>query len=207
MSRAIFKLNDLSKLQPRANINPPRTLLFAPFIPFIVIFCQVIETKDKSDLGRLHTFVASIKSAHTVSEPAAKMNRLFQALYGIAHRYTNICTSKPQTGQVQDAMMGTYLASMGFMNMEPPHGDQHEQAKGSTQHAGAISGQSSTGYRDILADNSRTGPRALNPVMWLGNGSQLEDWFYHNQAMMEILDSSGELRTEPGSGDKEAQHI
>jgi hypothetical protein len=32
--------------------------------------------------------------------------------------------------------------------------------------------------------------RGVNPVIWMGNGAQLEDWFYSNQQMMEFLEES-----------------
>jgi hypothetical protein len=49
-------------------------------VPFIVVFCRIIETKDKTDLTCLGTFVASIQPAADASEAAAKLHRLFQVL-------------------------------------------------------------------------------------------------------------------------------
>jgi hypothetical protein len=176
-----------------------RTLLFAPFIPFIVIFCHVIETRDQLDLERLHTFIESIKSAPTVSESATKMHRLFQALYVIAHRYVDY----PGACQTdEDAVMETYLASMGFSAATAPNpqqDDQHQQRMAqSFQRMGNIVGQGGgTGHGQMPINNAGNEQRTTNPIMWLGNGAQLEDWFYHNQAMMEIIESSTESGTEP----------
>lgn len=67
------------------------TILFAPFVPFIVLFCQVIETRDRTDLARLQGFVVSIQSSNTreggVSEPVDRLCRLFQVLYSVASHY------------------------------------------------------------------------------------------------------------------------
>lgn len=180
--------------------------MFAPFIPFIVIFCQVIETRDQSDLERLHTFITSIKLAHTVSESATKMTRLFQALYGIARRYVDFRAANPEANPMQDATMESYLSSMGFLTTEQLDGVRHEWVtdEGPGQPGDdAVAGQGSTANMEMGANNTtRTGQRATNPMMWLGHGAQLEDWLYHNQAMMDILESSDDLYAEPGNIDR-----
>ena len=74
-----------------------RTILFAPFVPFIVLFCQVIETKDRTDLSRLQAFVVSIQSRNggngSVSEAVDRLCRLFQVLYSVASHYVESHTS------------------------------------------------------------------------------------------------------------------
>ncbi|GKT59840.1 fungal specific transcription factor domain-containing protein [Colletotrichum tofieldiae] len=91
------------------------TLLFAPFIPFIVVFCPVMETQDQADLALLRAFVKSIRSASTVSEPAAKMLHLFQVLYSISQRYIDLGMSR-QHGDESFSVpqMDTDLAALGF---------------------------------------------------------------------------------------------
>ncbi len=64
-----------------------RIILYAPFVPFIVLFCQVIESKDTADLARLQAFVASLQIHSNISEPVEKLRRLFQVLYGVASQY------------------------------------------------------------------------------------------------------------------------
>ncbi|KXH67887.1 fungal specific transcription factor, partial [Colletotrichum salicis] len=56
------------------------TILFSPFVPFIVTFCQVIETSDTSDLARLQGLVTSIQGAKEFTEASARLYRLFQVL-------------------------------------------------------------------------------------------------------------------------------
>ncbi|KAH7142024.1 fungal-specific transcription factor domain-containing protein [Dactylonectria macrodidyma] len=131
------------------------TLLYAPFISFIVIFCQVIETQNKTDLAHLHTFVTSIQSALTVSDAASRMHRLFQVLHSVALRYVEFRICTPHGCQTQaSAEMNTYLAALGFL----------------------VAG---------LSEGQRA---AANPMMTMGNETQLEDWFYSNQAIMELLE-------------------
>lgn len=166
----------------------------------------MIETRDQSDLERLHTFITSIKLAHTVSESATKTTRLFQALYGIARRYVDFRAANPEANPMQDATMESYLSSMGFLTTEHIDGVQHEWVTGGgPDQSGAhiVAGQGSTANLNMAANSTtRTGQRATNPMMWLGHGAQLEDWLYHNQAMMDILESSDDLYAEPGSTDR-----
>ncbi|KAM0280065.1 hypothetical protein ACHAQH_004261 [Verticillium albo-atrum] len=162
------------------------TLLFAPFIPFIVIFCQVIETQDQEDLARLHAFITSIKNAPTVSDAAARMHRLFQVLYSVALRYVEFRVSTPPAQQAQaNAEMNTYLAQLGF---PATAGDSSMAAGAGAELGGQQTQQPATafdgGFSGGMGDATMQG---ANPMMWMGNTAQLEDWFYSNQQMMGLL--------------------
>jgi hypothetical protein len=155
-------------------------LLFAPFTPFIALFCQVIETQDERDLASLHSFITSTESAPTVSEAAAKMYRLFQVLYSVAIRYIEFRTSTPPADQTQaNAELNTYLTALGF----PPVGPEQRQDQ---QMPGLNQGQPAFG--SMGDGNMVDGVGGQNPMMWMGNTAQLEDWFNSNQQMMELLE-------------------
>ncbi|GJC86416.1 putative transcriptional regulatory protein C11D3.07c [Colletotrichum liriopes] len=165
------------------------TLLFTPFIPFIVIFCQVIETQDNADLDHLGAFVASIQPAAAASDAAAKLCRLFQVLYNVAARYAEL--SGPYNGHPETTEeMNMYLKLLGV-----PHGEegnaseQHRQEfahdlEGDFAH-GACGDGTSTG-------EAQTGPIVMNPMMRMGNGAQLEEWFYRNQDLMQSFQTSAD---------------
>jgi hypothetical protein len=174
-------LSCLKSCLKSGKLIPPRTLLFAPFVPFIVIFCNVIETQDQMDLARLHEFITSIQSAPTVSDAAGKMHRLFQVLYSVALRYIEFRISTPPENQMQaSAEMDTYLAALGL----PPQQPQHA---GAADFGSAAAGFAPDGMGDdAMGDVQRTG----FPTMWMGNGAQLDDWFYSNQAMMGLMQQS-----------------
>lgn len=161
--------------------------MFAPFIPFIVIFCNVIETHDQNDLAHLHDFVTSIQSAPTVSDAAAKMHRLFQVLYSVALRYVEFHVSTPPENQMQaSAEMDTYLAALGFPSTAPGGGGMHQQQ----QHTGyptSTAGPAYTPATSMGDENMADAQRNGYPMMWMGNSAQLEDWFYSNQAMMGLV--------------------
>ncbi|KAJ4255400.1 hypothetical protein NW762_009395 [Fusarium torreyae] len=160
------------------------TLLFAPFIPFIVVFCQVIETQDQTDLARLHSFCTSIESSIPLSDAAAKTHRLFQVLYTVALRYIEFRTTTPPADQTQaSAELNTYLAALGFPPAGLNNGGQ-QQAQMNPAQGGAFSQP----LGDLSMLDGTEGQRGANPMMWMGNTAQLGEWFNSNQQMMELLE-------------------
>ncbi|KAM0343698.1 hypothetical protein ACHAPU_008289 [Fusarium lateritium] len=160
------------------------TLLFAPFIPFIVVFCQVIETQDQTDLARLHSFCTSVDTTIPLSDAAGKTHRLFQVLYTVALRYIEFRTTTPPPDQTQaSAELNNYLAALGF----PPAG----LGVGGQQATQMNPGQTSA-FPQQLGDlgmlDDAEGQRGANTMMWMGNTAQLGEWFNSNQQMMELLE-------------------
>lgn len=161
-------------------IGSSRTLLFAPFVPFIVVFCHVMETRDHADLARLEAFVNSIHAATTVSEPAAKMHRLFQVLHNIATRYLELGGMGDNHGKQSSVpSMDTQLAALGF-----PHAEHWEMNNAPTDFDFGIDG--------LQQHNQQ--PQPLNSILWAGNELQLEEWLYNSQASMETLQSGDSSR-------------
>lgn len=149
------------------------TLLFAPFSPFIVIFCHVIETQDQSYLSHLHAFVESIKSAPAVSDAAARMYRLFLVLYNVAVRYIEFRTAQ-QPGQAPAcAEMDEYLSALG-LSAPPVH------------QSGSQSLSTEPSYEFIR----RESVQGEEPMMWMGNEAGLDGWFSSNRAIMGLLQES-----------------
>ncbi|RDW70919.1 fungal specific transcription factor domain-containing protein [Aspergillus mulundensis] len=66
------------------------SILFVPFVPFIVLFCHAIETGAVEDLNQMRAFVTSIESACPNSPAIAKHHRLFQVFYTVAQRYRDL---------------------------------------------------------------------------------------------------------------------
>lgn len=156
----------------RTPLTAARTILFAPFVPFIVLFCQVIETRDAADLARLEAFVATLQPYPTVTDAVERFRRLFQVLYNIAAQHvasqSGMGRDAPQLGVTE---VDTCLATLGFPSQP-------------------IVGQQEPGYFPGGAGNQGDPclQRGVNPMMWMGNGTQLEDWFYNNQQMMTFLE-------------------
>ncbi|KAI9930802.1 hypothetical protein MW887_011560 [Aspergillus wentii] len=148
------------------------TLLFAPFSPFIVIFCHIIETQDQSYLPHLQAFVESITSAPTVSDAAARMYRLFLVLYNVALRYVEFRTSQQPEQTAACAEMDQHLAALGLP--APGSGDVHQQV----QSLNTDPGHDSIGHQDKQREE---------PMMWMGNEAELDGWFSSNRAIMGLL--------------------
>ncbi|KAG5811321.1 hypothetical protein H9Q74_004839 [Fusarium xylarioides] len=160
------------------------TLLFAPFIPFIVVFCQVIETQDQTDLARLHSFCTSLETTIQLSDAAAKTHRLFQVLYTVALRYIEFRTSTPPADQTQaSAELNNYLAALGF----PPAG-LNNGVQQSTHMEPSQPGAFSQPLGDMSMLDGADGQRGANTMMWMGNTAQLGEWFNSSQQMMELLE-------------------
>ncbi|CAI4210955.1 unnamed protein product [Parascedosporium putredinis] len=162
------------------------TLLYAPFIPFIVIFCHVIETQDREDLARLHAFNVSMQTSPTVSEAAGKMYRLFQVLYTVALRYVEFRTSTPQPDQMEaSAQMDAYLSVLGFPSAPSAEPTQTANFMASSFGPEGVPGG---GLKPGFDGAVRTG----SPMAWLGNGAaQLDDWLYSNSQMIGMLQEPG----------------
>ncbi|KAK4120198.1 hypothetical protein N657DRAFT_693139 [Parathielavia appendiculata] len=149
------------------------TILFAPFVPFIVLFCQVIETRDRADLARLEGFVASLQPHTAATEAVDKLRRLFHVLYSVASQYVESLVGATGDVQQPSTEVDTCLAALGFSSSQPVPGQQE---------AGFLPG---SGMGDF---NEQASQRGVNPMIWMGNGTQLEDWFYNNQQMMTFLE-------------------
>jgi hypothetical protein len=167
------------------NPNIDRSILYAPFVPFIVIFCHIIESSDRADLSRLEDFVLSLHPICPLSEAIDKLYRLCHVLGTIARLYVE---AKAQA-QVQEdhhlASVGqefdTYLSALGLAR--PVWGsaattaavDDGEAAAATM--AGPVFGDAAGGVG--MGQDSTA---AMNQTMQLGN------WFSGNQYMMGLLE-------------------
>lgn len=147
-----------------------------------MLFCQVIETREESDLVQMRAFVHSIQSATALTSEAGKMHLLFQALYNVASHYVEMSQTQTQPGlglgqaQAQaNVQMNDYLAALGFANMG---------SRGGGHDAQPAEAESVPGDHASLA-----GPAALQQegvdISWM-----MGDWLHNNQAMMELLQFS-----------------
>ncbi|KAL2272077.1 hypothetical protein VTJ83DRAFT_1448 [Remersonia thermophila] len=153
-------------LIPLFSIYMSWTIQYAPFVPFIVVFCQVIETQDRADLARLEAFVASLQPYPSDTDAVERLRRLFQALCTVASHYI-----ESQTRVGHDDRASNLVASLGFPASFAPTGQPD------AGHAANLQGSSGNAFQ-----------RGANPMMWVGNGMELEDWFYNNEQMMHLLD-------------------
>lgn len=69
------------------SLTPHRTLLYSPFAPFMVVFCEAIATFNFTDLHNLGEFVSSIQPSSGDSEAAVRLYNLCSAFYEVARVY------------------------------------------------------------------------------------------------------------------------
>ncbi|KAI0182692.1 fungal-specific transcription factor domain protein [Xylaria flabelliformis] len=138
------------------------TILYAPFIPFIVIFCLVIETSDAADLARLHAFVTSLETACEVSSSVRKLHQLCHVLYTVAALYVEAKAAQPVGGGSE---FDVYLSQLGFMPVD-------EAAGGMTGMQTGVVG---------LGEDGRVESMGMQ-------ASSLEDWFSGKNYMMRLLE-------------------
>lgn len=101
--------------------------MYSPFVPFIVLFCHVIESSSYSDLIRLEDFVNSLQPNCSLSEAIAKMHRLCQVLSNVARLYVE-AKAQAQTQENEDlASVGqefdVYLSALGLAPTQAEAGD------------------------------------------------------------------------------------
>ncbi|KAJ3547328.1 hypothetical protein NM208_g1568 [Fusarium decemcellulare] len=113
------------------------TILFLPFVPFIVLFCYVVETGNTEDLARMSTFVESIASASQYSPTLADHHHLFEVFHNVAQRYTELKSALAASTQNEidiNAEMDAYINSIWFQTHASTGFNQHMWNTGAQSH-------------------------------------------------------------------------
>ena len=133
----------------------------------------MIETRDRTDLARLEAFVTSLQPHTTVTDAVDRLRRLFQVLHSVASQYVESQTGAGKDDQQTSTEVDACLATLGFPS-QPGLGQQ----------------ESGDFPNDTSDASDQAYQRGFNPMIWMGNGTQLEDWFYNNEQMMTFLDDA-----------------
>ncbi|RKU42005.1 hypothetical protein DL546_003986 [Coniochaeta pulveracea] len=156
------------------------TILYAPFVPFVVLFCHVIATSNQDDLKRLGNFVAGLEPTRSASRAIDKLYRLCRIMYDVATMYVE---AKEREKTTLDADMvpvendfNLYLSQLGLI---PPHVPGWNPGIGTGSLEGG--GMTEASYQ----------------------ATQLGDWFEGNSYMMglmeEDLETLSQFPHEPGA--------
>ncbi|KAK7408266.1 hypothetical protein QQX98_009579 [Neonectria punicea] len=145
-------------------------LLQSPFIPFIVVFCHIIETSDSSDLDYLKRLVEVLQSASSNSTSyviCQRHLRIFKALYDVAVKYFEVKAKK-----APEAMLGpTGMDMSGYLDptlsQVPTFGMRAVQTNQQNQNQNQMLGDYNVG---------------MDPPE-----AELATWFYTNHQMMRML--------------------
>ncbi|KAL4815239.1 hypothetical protein BDW67DRAFT_164736 [Aspergillus spinulosporus] len=163
------------------------SIIQSPFIPFIILFCHIIETSNASDLVRMGSFVESLESTSTSRAHSTydKQRRLFRALHDVAAKYVEV---KSRAGNDQRRM------SMSRPTVQQYSGTTAGNP-GPLDHGG-ISGSPSTA--DVSHPTPLHSEVTAEGVGLFGgvdlemdfSGAELWDWFNRNQSMMRMLEDT-----------------
>lgn len=169
-----------------------RAVLLSPFVPFIVIFCNVIATSDEEDLTRLDDFVASLLPLCSFSQSVDRLHNICSVLSTVARLYVETKTrSKAEkdqnlasVGQEFDVYLsalglapGNALTSLGYFQPDGS-GMQVEAPEATTQ----THDLSMPAVEDQRHDDEATSMAEMSQAVQLGN------WFSGNQYMMGLLE-------------------
>jgi len=155
------------------------TIMFVPFVPFIVIFCHVIETSDREDLQRLEQFADSLQVSRAVSGAVDKLHRLCRIMTDVAALYVEAKEKGNETADANMTPIGNdfnmYLSQLGFMPPAQPGFD--------------------SGGGDVVAGDEMDS-EMLNASY---QSAQLGDWFEGGRHMMGLLEEDlSQFQPEPG---------
>ncbi|KAL2672705.1 hypothetical protein Neosp_013419 [[Neocosmospora] mangrovei] len=149
------------------------SLLLSPFIPFNILFCNIIETCDSSDLQLLARFVGALELASTIPRYSAACRKqlpIFKSMYDVAAKYIE---AKAKVYR-QHPSASSAAAGLGIETVE------------ASPSALARTKQSDM-PKDASQDDMNDRPDDFGVEMDLSN-VELGDWFYQNQQMMRLLE-------------------
>ncbi|KKK12214.1 hypothetical protein ARAM_002411 [Aspergillus rambellii] len=154
------------------------SILYAPFVPFIVLFCHIIEVSSWADLDRLDEFVTSLEPNCSLSAAIMNLHRLCHVLSNVARLYVE-AKAQAQTQENQAlASVGhefdTYLSALGLAPAMPDDSDTRWPAP--VHGNGPVSGE------------MKYGPESQNMHPHMSHITQLGNWFSGNQYMMGLLE-------------------
>ncbi|RAQ76499.1 C6 transcription factor [Aspergillus flavus] len=185
------------------------TITQSPFIPFIILFCHIIETSEAADLQHMKGLVETLESASNsrVHSTCSKQRRLFRALYDVAAQYVEI-RSRANGGrggmswsvtrqQYADAFSsatsnglgfstldsGGTVGALGTMNPADASGPMASHDKANGDRVGLVDGL----VEPMELQNTAFGDIDIEVDY---SGAQLWDWFNKNQAIMRMLEDT-----------------
>lgn len=91
-------------------------------MPFIVLFCHVIETSDLDDLRRLAEFTDGLQPALTVSQAIERFYCLCKLLHQMASLYVETIARGQQNHDtsMSSSNFDTYLSRLGLIPSQSP---------------------------------------------------------------------------------------
>lgn len=183
----------------------------SPFIPFIILFCHIIETSEASDLEHMGGLVETLESASDTHghNTCDRQRRLFKALYDVAAKYIEVKSRAGGGGmswamaqqQYADSFASTTATGLGLGTTLDPGGMVGGPVTTTTTAGATLPGHvPSQGEADGDAmglAGGLGGPVAMQNTAFGDvdmemdlSGAQLWDWFNKNQSIMRMLEDT-----------------
>ncbi|RDW69777.1 hypothetical protein BP6252_08797 [Coleophoma cylindrospora] len=165
------------------------TLLYSPFAPFMIVFCEAVTTLNLVDLSCLAEFVSSIApNEETINKGAQRLFHLCSAFYQVAKIYIEESldsASKVPIDNTNAVNVAVSDQNASFLAPQPQRGYAGFDTAGS-------SWQQGLGGMDGLGGNTANGPNGFLGVSGVDNylGWSTEDWSMPDMYMMGIIDGS-----------------
>lgn len=172
-------------------------LLLLPFIPFNIVFCNIVETANLDDLNSLKTLVQAMELLSEKSDYAscAKQLRIFRALYNVAARYVEVKgkayfvtrsgSDGPDVGKGSSNITATGITFAS------------SQMQSSNGYMGSVSGMDSFDRGGSIGDGLELlpVPQGLESQTWAGLGgmeldplgTQIGSWFQESDDVIDFL--------------------
>jgi hypothetical protein len=170
----------------------------SPFIPFIVIFCNIITTSNADDLARLEEFVASLQPLSTFSQSIERLYNLSSVLGTVARLYFEANT-RTQTAADQNQNLievgqefDVYLSALGLAPTNPMNHPNSNSQMGNSQGYFPDNPGMDVSSAELPQQNAGGFPAPVDSYQAQGQDSgtaaQLGNWFWGNQYMMGLLE-------------------
>ncbi|RSM07718.1 hypothetical protein CDV31_008498 [Fusarium ambrosium] len=145
-------------------------LLLSPFVPFNILFCNIVEKSVPSDLQLLARFVGALEVSAAIPRFSAACRRqlpIFRSLYDVAAKYIEAKANVYQQHQSANSI----VTGLGMENVTRTEASQ----------------SALTGTEDTSQDGVNHTPDDFGVEMDLSS-AEIGDWFYQNQQMMRLLE-------------------
>ncbi|KAJ6185489.1 hypothetical protein N7519_006790 [Penicillium mononematosum] len=173
-------------------------ILMSPFVPFIVIFCNIITTSNADDLARLEEFVASLQPLSTFSQSIERLYNLSSVLGTVARLYFEANT-RTQTAADQNQNLievgqefDVYLSALGLAPTNPMNPPNSSSQMGNSQGYFPDNPGMDVSSAELPQQNAGGFPAPVDSYQAqgqdLGTAAQLGNWFWGNQYMMGLLE-------------------
>lgn len=114
----ISVITDSPAWPPSLDLWASEILLLTPFMPFLILVCNIVERPDSSDLERLHRLIDGLQSLVQSPRYSSCMRqlRIFKALYDVVANYVQDKAESCPADLISDDT--TYLIEQDWLGAE-----------------------------------------------------------------------------------------